>query len=68
MSVKHTTNIIDKIIKGKLEAFYDQSCLLRQKYIKDDSISITDLVSKRSKESGHPLTVTSFLRWSVGQQ
>jgi elongation factor Ts len=61
-------NIIDKIIKGKLEAFYDQSCLLRQKYIKDDSISITDLVSKRSKESGHPLTVTSFLRWSVGQQ
>ncbi len=60
-------NIIDKIVEGKINAFYDQVCLIRQKFIKDDSLSIEDLVSKRSKEVGKPLAVTNFIRWSVGQ-
>lgn len=60
-------NIVDKIIEGKINAFYDASTLVRQKYIRDDSISITDLVNKRAKEVGKPLTVTNFVRWSVGQ-
>jgi elongation factor Ts len=60
-------NIIDKIVEGKINAFYDATTLVRQKYIRDDSISITDLVNKRAKEAGKPLTVTNFIRWSVGQ-
>lgn len=57
-------NIIDKIVEGKLNSFYDAACLIRQKYIKDDSVSIADLVTKHGKN----LTVTDFLRWNVGQQ
>jgi elongation factor Ts len=60
-------NIVDKIVEGKMNAFYDQVCLIRQKYIKDDSLTIADLVNKRSKEIGKPLTLTHFLRWTVGQ-
>lgn len=60
-------NIIDKIVEGKINAFYDAACLVRQKYIKDDTISIMDLVNKRSKEIGKPLTITHFARWCVGQ-
>jgi elongation factor Ts len=60
-------NIVDKIVEGKMNAFYDATTLIRQKYIKDDSITITDLVNKRAKESGKPLVVTHFIRWSVGQ-
>lgn len=60
-------NIVNKIVEGKLAAFYDQTCLLRQKYIRDDSIVIADLVNKRSKESGKSLVLLDFLRWSVGQ-
>lgn len=59
-------NIVDKIVEGKIKAFYDASCLVCQKYIRDDSISITDLVNKRAKEAGAPLAVTHFLRWNVG--
>lgn len=59
-------NIIDKIIEGKLSAFYDGICLLRQKYIRDDSVSISNLVEKRAKESGKPLSLTRFIRWTVG--
>lgn len=60
-------NIISKIVEGKLSAFYDQNCLIRQKYIKDDSISILELVNKKAKDAGHSLVVTNFLRWVVGQ-
>ncbi len=60
-------NIIDKIVDGKLNAFYDSSCLNRQKFIKDDSLTIAELVNKRSKETGKPLQLTHFMRWSVGQ-
>lgn len=60
-------NIVDKIVEGKVKAFYDTACLVCQKYIRDDSISISDLVNKRAKEAGTPLEVTHFLRWSVGQ-
>lgn len=60
-------NIIDKIVEGKIKAYYDTSCLVCQKYIRDDSLTISDLVNKRAKEVGAPLKVASFLRWSVGQ-
>jgi elongation factor Ts len=59
-------NIIEKIVDGKINAFYDGCCLLRQKFIKDDSLSIEQLVAQRSKEIGKPLTVKRFLRWGVG--
>ncbi len=60
-------NIVDKIVEGKINAYYDASCLVRQKYIKDDQLTILDLVNKRAKEIGRPLTVTHFIRWMVGQ-
>ncbi len=60
-------NIVDKIVEGKINAFYDSTTLVRQKYIRDDSISISDLVNRKSKETGKPLLVTNFIRWSVGQ-
>lgn len=58
--------IVDKIIEGKLKAFYDQVCLLGQKFVKDNSITIADLVANEAKKSGHPLTLKWFLRWKVG--
>lgn len=60
-------NIVDKIVEGKIKAFYDTTCLVCQKYIRDDSVSIADLVNKRAKEIGAPLVVTHFLRWNIGQ-
>lgn len=60
-------NIIDKIVEGKLNSFYDAICLIRQKFIKDDSKSIQQIVEERSKEVGKPLKVVNFMRWSIGQ-
>lgn len=59
-------NIVEKIVEGKLSSFYDSTCLSRQKFIRDDSISIADLVAKRAKEIGKPLQLAQFIRWNVG--
>ena len=58
-------NIIEKILEGKLRAFYDDVCFTNQKFIKDDSKSINELVAARGKEKGISLTVKDFTRWSV---
>lgn len=60
-------NIVEKIVDGKLNAYYDAACLARQKFIKDDSKTITEVVNQRGKEKGVQLSVSNFLRWTVGQ-
>lgn len=59
-------NIVDKIVEGKLKAFYDQVCLLGQKFVKDNSLTIAELVEKEGKRIGKPLSVRRFLRWRIG--
>lgn len=60
-------NMIDKIVEGKLNAFYDATCLNRQKFIRNDAITITQLIEEHAKKSGKPLTIASFTRWNLGQ-
>lgn len=60
-------NIIEKILQGKLKAYFDQVCLLNQRFVKDPDLTIQALVDKRSKESGKALSITQFLRWKVGE-
>ncbi len=59
-------DIVDKIVAGKIKAFYDQVCLLGQKFVKDNSLSITEVVAAEAKKTGVPLSVESFIRWKVG--
>lgn len=60
-------NIVDSIVDRKLNAFFDAICLARQKYIKDDQLTITQLVQQRAKASGKPLELAGFTRWNLGQ-
>lgn len=58
-------DILNKILQGKMKAFYDQVCFLNQKYIKDNTISVSELVAARAKELGKALSVVRFIRWGV---
>ncbi len=58
-------NIVDKIVEGKMKAFYDMACLVNQKYIKDDSVSVEEFVKQNG---GKDLTISGFTRWTVGQK
>lgn len=59
-------NIMEKILDGKINAFFDQICLIRQKFIKDDSLSIAEVIKKRAQETGKNIEVVRFVRWVVG--
>ena len=58
--------VIEKILQGKLQAFYKQVCLLDQNYVKEPSISVKDHVEAESKKLGKPLTIKRFWRWQIG--
>lgn len=60
-------NIIEKIVGGKLKAFYDQVCLLCQKFIKDTNITVQEYVDNWSKKVQKPLKITRFWRRKIGQ-
>lgn len=60
-------NIIEKILDGKVNAYFDTVCLLRQKFIKDDSLTIAELIKKRSDETKKPISLVRFSRWTIGQ-
>ncbi len=60
-------NMIEKIVEGKVKAYFVQACLSEQKYIRDESKTIAELVSERAKATGKPLKLSSFTRWFVGE-
>ena len=59
--------IMDKIIQGKLKAFYEQSCLLNQKFVKEPSMNVADYVAQEGKKAGKTLEVVEFVRWQIGE-
>jgi len=60
-------NIVDKIVAGKIKAYTDQFCLVNQKYIKDNSVTIQQFLEICGKKIGKPLSIKCFWRWKVGQ-
>ncbi|MGH2594234.1 MAG: translation elongation factor Ts [Anaerolineae bacterium] len=58
--------VIEKIVEGKLDKFYDGVCLLRQSYIKDDKVRIGDLVNQAVAQLGENIVVRRFVRYEIG--
>jgi elongation factor Ts len=59
--------VIDRIVEGKLEKFYEQSCLLHQPYIRDDSRTVEQLMKEMISTVGENITIRRFVRWTVGE-
>jgi elongation factor Ts len=59
--------IAEKIVEGKMKSFYEQTCLLNQKYIKDTSVTVAEFVEMQSKKHHKPFLIRRFLRWKVGE-
>ncbi len=58
--------LLDKILPGKLNALYKQSCLLNQDFVKDPSTSVEKLVAAISKQIGGDIKVEGFFRFQLG--
>ena len=60
-------NIIEKIVQGKTDAFFKQVILLRQPYIRDDTLTIHDLIQSTIAKLGENIVVKRFARFELGE-
>ena len=60
-------NIVDKIVDGRIQKFYQEVCLMEQAYIRDDKVTIKALVKDQCKCLGDEITVRRFARIQLGE-
>ena len=61
-------NVVPKIVEGKLEAFYKDNVLLDQKYVRDDSKTVAQLIDEAAGKLGEKVAVRRFARFKVGEE
>ncbi|TAJ07115.1 MAG: translation elongation factor Ts [Nitrospirae bacterium] len=57
-----------KIVDGKLEKFYQESCLLEQAFIKDPTVTIKDLLAQKIAKIGENMAIRRFTRYQLGHE
>jgi elongation factor Ts len=60
-------NVIDKIVSGKMEKFYEENCLYEQHFIKDEGTTVKELVDQAIAKVGENITIRRFSRFKVGE-
>jgi len=60
--------IYDRIIDGKLKKFYEEVCLMDQKFIKDTNITVGTLVQNMIANTGENIMVRRFARFQLGEE
>jgi elongation factor Ts len=61
-------NVAEKIVQGRIEKFKDEVVLLRQPYIRDESITIEKLILQAVGAIGENILVRRFQRWELGER
>ncbi len=61
-------HIVEKMVEGRLRKFYSQVCLLNQPYIRDDDITIEELLNELTGNLGERAVIRRFTRYQVGEE
>ena len=57
--------IAEKMVMGKMEKYLSEICLLEQRFVKDDKLSVQDLLAQLGKQLGAKVTITRFTRYQI---
>ena len=60
--------VMDQIVQGKLEKFYEEVCLLEQPFIKDPNLRIRDLLTQKIAKMGENIRIRRFTRYRLGEE
>jgi elongation factor Ts len=63
---KKPETIIEKIAIGKVEKFYEENCLYEQHFIKDESVTVKEMIDQAIAKVGEKISVRRFIRMKVG--
>jgi len=58
--------IIERIVEGKLQKYYQEVCLMRQAFIKDDELTVQDVLNETVAKLGENIVVRRFVRFELG--
>ncbi len=59
--------VIERIVTGKMEKFYEENCLYEQHYIKDESVTIGEMITQAVSKLGENVAIRRFVRFKVGE-
>ncbi len=59
--------IIEKMIEGRMQKFFQESCLLEQTYIKDPDKKVKDLITESIATLGENISINRFIRFAIGE-
>ncbi len=60
-------NIVERMVEGRIKSFYDDNCLLNQKFVKDPSKTIEQLVMEATSTIGEKIAIRRFVRYEMGE-
>ena len=60
--------IVEKIVEGRIKKFADEACLLRQDYIRDNDLTIEQLLLQNVAAIGENIIIRRFVRWEMGEE
>ena len=60
-------NIVERMVEGRIKTFYDENCLLCQKFVKDPSKTVEQLVVEATATIGEKISVRRFVRYEMGE-
>lgn len=58
--------VIEKIVEGKLKKFFEDNCLLQQRYVRNPDITVGDLLNELIAKIGENISIRRFVRFQVG--
>jgi elongation factor Ts len=61
-------NIIEKIVSGKIDKFYSETCLMEQKFVKNPDLSVQDKLNEIIASLGENITIKHYARFQVGAE
>jgi elongation factor Ts len=59
--------VLDRIVEGRLKKFKEESCLLRQSYIRDDDLTVEQLLQDTIVKLGENIVIRRFVRWELDE-
>ena len=60
-------NVVPKIVEGKMNKFFKDSCLLNQPYVRDPDLSVEDLLNELIAKIGENISIRRFVRFQTGE-
>ena len=60
-------DIVEKMVEGRIEKFYAESCLIEQQYIKDSERKVSDLLTEAVSTLGENIVINRFVRYAIGE-